>query len=109
MTSEISRNIKNRNNPNDIFITPLKLAKSHIDKIEYKDDDIWYDPFRNNGSYYNQFPNKNKVWSEILDNKDFFTFNEKIDIICSNCPYSMIDKVLEKSVSLKLKFFFRSN
>jgi len=101
MTSDISHNIKKRINPNDIFITPLKLAKSHIDKIEYKDDDIWYDPFKNNGSYYNQFPNKNKVWSEILDNKDFFTFNEKIDIICSNPPYSMIDKVLEKSVSLK--------
>ena len=69
--------------------------------IEYKDDDIWYDPFKNDGSYYNQYPNENKKWSEILENKDFFDFNEKVDIICSNPPYSMIDKVLEKSVSLK--------
>lgn len=102
--SNTSHKIKQRENPNDVFITPLKLAKYNIDMIEYKDDDIWYDPFKNDGSYYNQYPqvpNENKKWSEILENKDFFNFDEKVDIICSNPPYSMIDKVLEKSVSLK--------
>ena len=101
MTSAISHNIKARTNANDVFITPLQLAKNHIDMIEYKTDDIWYDPFKNNGSYYNQYPNENKKWSEILEDKDFFEFNEKVDIICSNPPYSMIDKILEKSVELK--------
>lgn len=100
MISSTSTNIKTRKTPNDVFITPLELAKNHIDYIEYLPQDIWYDPFKNNGSYYNQFPNENKKWSEILDDKDFFVFNEKCDIICSNPPYSMIDKVLEKSVSL---------
>ena len=66
MSSSISRSIKNRENPNDVFITPLKLAKSHIDMIDYKDTDVWYDPFKNNGSYHNQFPNENKKWSEII-------------------------------------------
>jgi len=99
--SKTSHNIKQRETPNDVFITPLKLAKYNIDMIEYNKDEIWYDPFKNNGSYYNQFPNENKLWSEILDGKDFFTFDEKVDIISSNPPYSMIDKVLEKSVSLK--------
>lgn len=101
MKSSTSTNIKKRESPNDVFITPLKLAKYNIDMIDYSPDDIWYDPFKNNGSYYNQFPNENKLWSEILDDKDFFDFNEKCDIICSNPPYSMIDKVLEKSVSLR--------
>lgn len=96
-----SHNIKQREIPNDVFITPLKLAKYNIDMIEYNEDEIWYDPFKNNGSYYNQFPNENKKWSEILEERDFFTFDEKVDIICSNCPYSMINKVLEKSVELK--------
>lgn len=100
MSSKTSHNIIKREIPNDIFITPLKLAKFHINMIDYKDDDIWYDPFKNDGSYYNQFPNENKKWSEILDGKDFFDFNDKVDIICSNCPYSMINKVLEKSVRL---------
>lgn len=92
--------IKKRIIPNDIFITPLQLAKYHIDMITYINDDIWYDPFKNNGSYYNQFPNENKLWSEILDGKDFFEFNENIDIICSNPPYSLMDKVLKKSIEL---------
>lgn len=96
-----SHNIKQREIPNDVFITPLKLAKYNIDMIEYNEDEIWYDPFKNNGSYYNQFPNENKKWSEILEERDFFTFDEKVDIICSNPPYSMINKVLEKSVELK--------
>jgi len=96
-----SHNIKQRETPNDVFITPLKLAKYNIDMIEYNEDEIWYDPFKNNGSYYNQFPNENKKWSEILEERDFFTFDEKVDIICSNPPYSMINKVLEKSVDLK--------
>ena len=98
--SNTSHNIKQRETPNDVFITPLKFAKYNIDMIEYKEDDVWYDPFKNNGSYYNQFPNENKKWSEILEEKDFFTFDEKVDIICSNPPYSMINKVLEKSVEL---------
>jgi hypothetical protein len=101
MKSSTSTTIKKRDTPNDVFITPPKLAKSNIEMIDYKDTDIWYDPFKNSGSYYNQFPTENKRWSEILEDKDFFQFDEKVDIICSNPPYSMIDKVLEKSVSLE--------
>ena len=42
----------------------------------------WYDPFRNSGSYYNQFPDAvSKEWSEIIDGRDFFQFNKKVDII----------------------------
>lgn len=101
MNSAISTAIKKREIPNNVFITPLNLAKNHIDMIEYIPYDIWYDPFKNTGNYYNQFPNENKKWTEILDGKDFFEFNEKVDIICSNPPYSIIDAVLKKSVELK--------
>tara|TARA_R100000655_G_scaffold26692_1_gene54838 strand:- start:6705 stop:7208 length:504 start_codon:yes stop_codon:yes gene_type:complete len=99
--SKIGHQIKNRTKANDIFLTPMKLAKKHIDLIEYEDSDIWYDPFKNSGNYYNQYPNDNKLWSEILEGEDFFEFNTEVDIICSNPPYSIINKVLEKSVSLK--------
>ena len=92
--------IKKRDVTNDIFITPPSLSKFAINMIDYTDKDIWLDPFKNNGSYYNQFP-INKKWCEILDNKDFFEFNEPVDIICSNPPYSCIDKVLSKSIELQ--------
>jgi len=101
MKSSTSHDIKKRDKPNDIFITPIKLAKKHIDMIQYKEDDIWYDPFKNTGNYFNNFPTNNKVWSEILEGKDFFDFNEKVDIICSNPPYSILDNILKKSIELK--------
>tara|TARA_R110000822_G_scaffold37161_8_gene104161 strand:- start:895 stop:1392 length:498 start_codon:yes stop_codon:yes gene_type:complete len=101
MTSKTGHSIKKRDKGNDIFITPEELATKHIKMIEFKDDDIWYDPFKNSGNYYNNYPNDNKQWSEILEQKDFFEFDEQVDIICSNPPYSMINQVLEKSVSLK--------
>ena len=104
MNSNVAHKIKHRDKPKDVFITPEKLSKTHIDMIDesYRNL-VWYDPFKNSGSYYNQYPcaNENKKWSEILENKDFFDFNEEVDVIASNPPYSMIDKVLEKSVSLK--------
>jgi hypothetical protein len=101
MSSKTSHKIKKRDNANDVFITPLALAKKAIDMVEYKETDIWFDPFKNNGSYYNQFPNENKLYTEILENKDFFDFNEKVDIICSNPPYSLMDKVIKKSIELQ--------
>ena len=73
--SKIGHSIKKRSKANDVFITPLELAKNHIQMIEYEESDIWYDPFKNSGNYYNQFPNDNKVWSEILEGEDFFDFN----------------------------------
>lgn len=100
MKSSVGHKIKRRDKTNDVFITPLELAKKHIESIEHEDSDIWLDPFKNSGNYYNQFPNDNKVWCEILEGEDFFDFEMEVDIICSNPPYSCIDKVLQKSVEL---------
>ncbi len=100
--SNISHKIKKRTTPNDVFITPHELCKKAINMIEYDTNDIWYDPFKNTGNYYNQFPNEcEKKFSEILEGKDFFDFNENITIICSNPPYSCIDKIIEKSIALQ--------
>ena len=104
MSSNISHQIKQRIKPNDVFITPLELSKKAINMIDYDENDIWYDPFKNSGSYYNQYPIEcKKLYSEILEGKDFFDFNEKITIISSNPPYSFLDKVIEKSLSLEPK------
>jgi hypothetical protein len=85
-----------------VFITPLELSKKAIDMIDYDNDDIWYDPFKNNGSYYNQYPDEcRKLYSEILEDKDFFDFCENITIISSNPPYSILDKVIKKSIDLR--------
>ena len=99
--------IKIKTNPNDIFNTPLLLVKKHLEFIyEYIDDnDIILDPFYGTGNYLNSYPlifNKNNTfdWTEIELDKDFFEYNKSVQVICSNPPYSLIDKILEKSVML---------
>ena len=103
---KINSDIKKRENANDVFITPLDLSKTHIERIANKKSYTWYDPFKNSGSYYNQFPeDNNKDWGEILQGRDFFEYTPKNRhlCICSNPPYSLMDKVLERSVELKPK------
>ena len=99
--SQKNHSIKHRTTANDVFITPVELCKIQIEMIEYKEEDKWLDPFKNTGNYYNNYPTTNKDWTEILENKDFFEYKEPCDIICSNPPYSCIDKVLEHSVKLQ--------
>ena len=114
MSSAISTSIKNRKKANDIFITPRDLALKHIKFIDSRENDFWLDPCRNNenGSYYSQFPTDKKDWCEILEGRDFFTYKpptkkenkfkikQPINIICGNPPYSILNKWIEKCISL---------
>jgi len=101
--------IKKRNNAKDVFYTPLPLVKKHLEYVKQyvKDGDIIFDPFFGTGNYYNTyneyFKNNTFEFTEISMGKDFFDFHIKdkpIGAIISNPPYSIIDKVLEKSVQL---------
>tara|TARA_R100000329_G_C7601149_1_gene213212 strand:- start:485 stop:1060 length:576 start_codon:yes stop_codon:yes gene_type:complete len=97
----IANKIQNRAKPKDVFYTPEVLAKKHIEMIVSGAGDIWYDNARGKGAYYDNFPTENKRWSEIDEGRDLFDFNERVDIICTNPPYSLLNKILEKSVSLQ--------
>ena len=102
--SQINHNIRRRQKPNDVFITPLALAKKHIKLVNRycsRENALWLDPCKNSGNYYNNFHKKNKDYCEILENKDFFKYNKNVDVICSNPPFSLISRWLKKSVELK--------
>ena len=102
MSSKVSHQIKHRETPKDVFYTPESVVEKHISLIESSADDVWYDPFYGQGAYYHKFPNPETAkWSEIELHKDFFQFDEPVDVICSNPPYSLLDKVFEKSIQLK--------
>lgn len=100
--------IKNKNKPNDVFYTPIGLVQKHLEYIkEYVDEnDIIFEPFYGSGNYFNTYPlvfDKNNTFdfTEIELGKDFFEYDKKVSVICSNPPYSLIDKVLKKSVELE--------
>ena len=100
MNATISHDIKHRKEAKDVFYTPLSVVQTHIASIQANPEDRWFDPFAGQHIYYDNFPTENKTYTEISENKDFFAFNEPVDVICSNPPYSMIDKVLDHSVKL---------
>jgi hypothetical protein len=107
MSSKTNDNIKKRETPNDVFYTPINLVKLHLNFVkEYLgENDIIYDPFFGSGNYFNTYAevfDKNNTfeYSEIEMGKDFFEYDKNVNMIVSNPPYSIIDRVLEKSVSL---------
>lgn len=105
--SKQGHSIVKRENPNDIFITPPELAIKHIQmvlKLTDNEEMVWYDPFKNTGNYFNNYPQFEGVkheWSEILEGRDFFKFNGQVGCIVSNPPYSLMNEVIDKSISLK--------
>jgi len=119
MNSKTATKIKQRTSPKDVFITPKALALTAIEMAgmslvqaspwNERGFNYWYDPFRNSseGSYYSQFPEcQAKCWAEITEGRDFFTHEPVGDmmparlIICSNPPYSMLDKVFQRCIDL---------
>ena len=101
MRSSISRSIKNRTTAKDVFYTPEAVALKHISLIPSMDTDLWLDPFRGKGIYYDNFTTYSKEWCEIAEDRDFFTYEGSPDIICSNPPYSILDQVFQKSIELR--------
>mgnify|MGYP003627581864 FL=1 len=106
MSSTSSHAIKNRTNAKDVFITPKALALMHITTIpsEYTDG-IWLDPCANSNNYYDQFPSETKNRCELLEGTNFLEYNEPVDVICSNPPYSILDDWFKHTISLKPKCF----
>jgi type I restriction-modification system DNA methylase subunit len=108
MKSSNNHKIKNRETPNDVFYTPKDLVKTHLEIIKpmIKEKDIIFEPFFGSGNYFNMFKDiftkKNSfIWSEIALQKDFFKHETEVDVIVSNPPYSIMNKVLEHSIKLK--------
>ena len=99
------KKIQSSQKPNDVVYTPQKIVDIMIKDIDINDSIL--DPCCGKGIFYNSFKNKNKDYCEITENKDFFDFNEKIDLIYGNPPYSILTKWLEHSFKIcnkKIKY-----
>ena len=100
MAFVVKANSKNRN-VNDEIMTPEHIAKYFINQLPLKNCDTVLDPFRGTGNFYNNFPDYvYKDWCEINENKDFFDYNEYVDWIISNPPYSKYNDVMLQSYKI---------
>lgn len=84
----------------------IEVVRQHLPEKLKGDEDsvVWYDPFRfnENGTYFSQFPSPHKKWAEIDEGRDFFHYDPgHVDVLCSNPPYSVMDKVFQRSCELR--------
>lgn len=84
-------------NKNDCIQTPEWVAS---DLIRYfQPSGRILEPCRGDGAIYKHMPD-NSLWCEILEGRDFFDFNERVDWIITNPPYSKIRKFFKHSMTI---------
>lgn len=76
----------------DSVQTPIKIAKMIVSAFPLQG--LILEPCRGIGNIYNELPEP-KEWCEIIENRDFFAYNKKVDWIVTNPPYSIYDNFLE--------------
>jgi len=76
----------------DIVMTPEYLAKEIIEY--FNPFGVILDPSRGTGAFYDNFPGENNEWCELAEQKDFLTFNKKVDWIITNPPWSKMQEFL---------------
>jgi hypothetical protein len=78
--------------------TPEELCKELIKKLEIEEGDTILEPFKGEGGFYNNFPDKTiKYYTEIEEGLDYKTFDKNIDWVISNPPFKLNNKSIKDS------------
>jgi len=81
----------------DVVYTPVSVA---IDIITWlSPSGVCLDPCKGDGAFLHNLPIGSK-WCEITEGLDFFDFNEEVDWIIGNPPYSIFEDWLRHSFEL---------
>lgn len=105
MYSKNGRKLK-ENGGNDIIYTPLSVAKKMIEMCDITEDMTVLDPSKGGGVFYDNLPKCKKDYCEIKENKDFFKYDKKVDLIIGNPPYSIWDDWINHTMKLTDKFCY---
>ena len=81
----------------DIVYTDRAVSKGIIKHLQ--PSGICLDPCRGDGAFYDYLP-QDKRYCEVKEGKDFFDFNEKVDWVIGNPPYSIFLEFLEHSFNI---------
>lgn len=84
-------------NPWDLVYTPDEIAKKIVTMFSPSGKIL--EPCKGKGVFLKYLP-KNTEWCEIKEGRDFFDYNEKVDWIITNPPYSIYDKFIEHCFEL---------
>jgi hypothetical protein len=89
-------------------MTPEYLAEALVN--HFKPSGKILEPCKGTGNFLKFLP-KDSLWCEISEGKNFFDFNEKVNWIITNPPWSQIRKFLQHSmeISKNVCFLFTIN
>ena len=69
--------------------TPPAVAAALVATLPVSEGDVWAEPFRGEGSFYNAFPEGVvKVWAELREGRDYTTL-EEMDWCVTNPPFRL--------------------
>ncbi len=98
---------KNPQPPNDLVMTPPKIAKAAIGLYDIPSGSTILEPCRGEGSFYDNFPKDcRKEWCEIEQGRNFFDYEGNVDWIITNPPYSILDAFLTKAFEVASNIVF---
>ena len=96
-TSETNPDLK----PNDVILTPELIAKQMIAYYDIPTGAKVLDPCSGEGVFYDNYPTHcEKDWGEINKGRDFFHYDEPVDWIITNPPYSIFEEFLLHSLKV---------
>jgi len=93
MKSQPNRNYKS----DDEIMTPEYLAEALVN--HFKPCGRILEPCKGTGNFLKFLP-KDTLWCEISEGKNFFDFNEEVDWIITNPPWSQVRKFLQHSLNI---------
>jgi len=81
----------------DIVYTPPILARDIIDY--FQPSGVILDPCRGGGAFFNILPS-GSLWCEIEEGRDFYAFQESVDWVVGNPPYSHYSAWMRHSMEI---------
>ena len=105
MSAKLMNSIKNRQKPNDKIYTPPKIVDIMLDFCGYEKGDLVLEPAKGLGAIYDKL-SEPKHYCEIDENLDYFDYDNKVDWVITNPPYSILDSFLKHTYTLCNKFCF---
>lgn len=84
-------------NPNDVVFTPAWLAKQICSMFNITGKVL--EPCKGEGAFMKYLP-VDTEWCEIVEDRNFYDYKEKVDWIVTNPPYSDYNRFLDHSFSL---------
>ena len=94
MKQHIAHNIKHRKHANDEFYTPRKLASELVKYLPIYDGETVLEPCYGDGAFKEALP------QAVLLNGDYYSYNNSIDWVVTNPPYSDLDRWLTHSFAI---------